>query len=336
MPRVNFSGLIDFWDLQMQKAFMDAIQNVRDLAQIQQIQTALENGDVEAALKAVNLDPANFRPIDQTLTAAYEAGGNATASGFPTLGVPGGLRVVFQFNVRNPAAEAWISQYSSELVTEIVDGQRTMIRNFLTQGLAAGDNPRTTALDLVGRVGANGQRTGGVIGLTDSQSQWVQNYADALAGDNPTDALAYTLRDARFDGTVQTAFENNEPLTVDQIDRMVTSYTNRALRYRAETISRSETMTALHESQQQAMEQAVASGAIDQSQVMFAWRTAEDDRVRDAHVVMDGQTVAMGDFFIDGDGNLLEYPGDFRAPPETTINCRCWREPVVDFFAGIQ
>jgi uncharacterized protein with gpF-like domain len=69
---------------------------------------------------------------------------------------------------------------------------------------------------------------------------------------------------------------------------------------------------------------------------MFAWRTAEDDRVRDAHVVMDGQTVAMGDFFIDGDGNLLEYPGDFRAPPETTINCRCWREPVVDFFAGIQ
>jgi Phage Mu protein F like protein len=335
MARIRLDKLIDTWDPILRKAFLDAIRKVTGQAQIEQITRMIEAGNVDAAMRAIGLDPINFRSFDQALTQAFEAGGNATASGFPLLGAPGGLRVVFQFNIRNPAAEAWIGNYSSTLITEIIDDQRNMARSFLEKGLAAGNNPRTTALDLVGRIDAAGNRSGGFIGLTSSQSQWVQNYADALASDSPTDALAYTLRDKRFDGMVKRAAANDDLLTADQIDNMTTAYRNRALRYRAEAIARTESITALHEAQQQAMEQAVESGAVAQENVSFVWRATQDNRTRDSHVAMDGQEVKMGEMFISGLGNELEYPGDPNGPPEDVVNCRCWRESSIDFYAEL-
>ena len=228
---------------------------------------------------------------------------------------PNGFRVVFQFNIRNPKAEAWLADYSSSLVKQIIDDQRNMIRQNLTRAMAAGTNPRTAALDLVGRIGASGNREGGVIGLTTSQEQWVQNYTDDLASDTPDAALTRTLRDARFDSTVQNAADSGEPLTADQIDNMATAYKNRALMYRAETIARTEMQTSLHEAQQQSMQQAVDSGVIKAGTVVGIWRTAEDDLVRNSHVALDGETAALGQPFVSGYGNLLYYPGDpFRAP----------------------
>jgi uncharacterized protein with gpF-like domain len=83
------------------------------------------------------------------------------------------------------------------------------------------------------------------------------------------------------------------------------------------------------------MQQAVDTGLIKANVVTMIWHTAEDDRVRDSHDFMDGQEVAMGQPFVSGLGNLLMYPGDPMGPPEDVINCRCWREPNVDFLAGI-
>jgi hypothetical protein len=336
MPRVRIDRLIDNWEPTVRRAFLDSFKNVKDQSQIIQITKAIYENNIPAALDAVGLDPVNFRPLDRALASAYEAGGNATASGFPLLGQPGELRLRFQFDVRNPAAEQWINNYSSTLITDILDDQRNMIRNVLAEGLARGDNPRDTALGLIGELGPDGSRRGGLIGLTDSQSKWVQNYADELASDTPSDALARTLRDPRFDPIVLNAEEAGQKLSADQIDTMVKAYKNRALQYRAEAIARSETITALHEAQNQAMNQAVNSGAIDPAAVSYIWRATKDGRTRDSHRVMDGQKVAMGEMFITGDGNMLEYPGDPNGPPEEVINCRCWREPDIDFLYGVE
>lgn len=335
MAASKIDRLIETWDPVLQKAFIESFNNVKNLSQINQIVKALENGDVTAAMKAVNLDTANFRPFDKAIAAAFEAGGNSTAGGFPPLGEPGKLRVYFQFNIRNTPAEQWLMNYSSSLVSDITTDQRNMIHEAMTRGLAAGDNPRTIALDLVGKVGPKGQRTGGLIGLTQSQSRWVDNYASKLASSTPTDALTSGLRDKRFDKAVLQAEEDGIPLSDDLQEKMVASYSNRALRYRAEAIARSEATTALHESQQQAIEQAVVSEAISRDQVKFIWRTARDKRVRDSHAAMEGEEVAMGDFFITGNGNSLEYPGDPNGPPSETINCRCWREPSIDFYSSL-
>jgi hypothetical protein len=210
-----------------------------------------------------------------------------------------------------------------------------LVRDHLAAGMAAGENPQSTALDLVGRIGVNGRREGGVIGLTSSQAEWLRNYEAKLRFGTPTDALDYTLRDARFDAAVRRAEESGQPIPEDLIDKMTTTYKNRALRWRAEAIGRTESMAALHEAQSQAMEQAIESGDIPPESVTYVWRATKDKRTRDSHVVMDGQEVKVGEMFVSGKGNLLEYPGDPNGEPEDVIGCRCWRETRVDFLAGL-
>jgi hypothetical protein len=52
------------------------------------------------------------------------------------------------------------------------------------------------------------------------------------------------------------------------------------------------------------------------------WLTASDDRVREDHVMADGQRVAMDEPFMVG-GEPLMYPGDPSGSAENVINCRC-------------
>jgi hypothetical protein len=330
----TIEDLINTWEPQMQRAFLDAIYRVRDQADVNQIIRMLENGDISGAVQAVGLDPVQFRPLDKTITAAFEAGGDLTAGVVPAAVSPDGFRTVFQFSIRNPIAESWLKNYSSNLVTEIITDQKVAIRNFLTDGLAQGANPKDTALDLVGRL-SGGVRQGGIIGLTSSQEQWVRNYRDELMGDSPADALARTLRDKRFDKTVQRYADSGEPIPQDLIDKMVTNYKNRALRYRGETIARKETITSLHTAQEQAMNQAIAAGNINKEDVSYIWHTAHDSRVRATHRPMDGQKRALGVPFTTGAGVHLRYPGDPSGPAAEVINCRCFREPRINFLRGL-
>lgn len=333
----RFDQLIDHWDPILRRAFERAVYQMRNAAQIDQIERMLRNGDVESALRAVGLDPVHFRAFDKTIAEAFEAGGNATSNLIPAQRLADGFRLVVQFNIRNPAAESWLSNRSSTQVREILDDQRVMIREHLRAGMEAGVNPRTSALDLVGRVNkTTGRREGGVIGLTSSQAEWVRNYAAELASDNPLAALERELRDKRFDGAVRKAAQAGEPIGAELRGKMVDAYENRALRYRAEAIARTEAMASLHEAQQQAMEQAVESGAIGRETVSFVWHATKDLRTRDSHRAMDKQRRPMGERFVTGNGAHLEFPGDPNGPPSEIINCRCWREPDVDFLAGIR
>lgn len=332
-PRIN--RLIASWSPLLQKAFLDSIANLRSEAEVEEITRMLEAGDIEGALDAVHLNEASYRPLDRAVGEAFEAGGTITARSLPSVRTAEGLRAKFQFNVRNPRAETWLKDYSSTLVREIMDDQRDAIRNFLRANMEAGNNPRATALDLVGRIGTNGSREGGILGLTSSQEAWVRNYEAELRSASPTSALVRELRDRRFDAAVKRAAEAGEAIPEDLLSKMVQSYRTRALRFRAEAVGRTEAMASLHESQEQSMAQAVEAGLFETKNVVQIWRTAHDNRVRDSHNSMDGQTVPMGEDFVTGDGNTLRFPGDPNGPPEEVINCRCFREFKVDFLAGI-
>ncbi len=334
--RPDFEALIERWDAELRRAFLRSVYEQRDRAQLEQIARMIEAGDVEGAIRAVGLDPTAFRLWDQRFSGAFQAGGDAAAAALPAVKAADGMRLIARFDLRNPLAEAWLRDYSSRKIREILDDQLRMVRRYLTESMAAGLNPRTTALRLVGRIGASGYREGGLIGLTESQAGWVKNYVDELSGDNPALALARKLRDRRFDRRVLAAAEGTgEPLSADEIENMARSYANRALRLRAEAISRTEAMAALHKAQSEALDQAVMNGVIAKDAIGKTWRTARDDRVRDSHAAMEGQTVALDEYFTTGDGNQLEYPGDPSGPASEIINCRCWMEPNVDFLKGI-
>lgn len=53
------------------------------------------------------------------------------------------------------------------------------------------------------------------------------------------------------------------------------------------------------------------------------WETMEDDRVREAHEEIQGQTVPFEDVFVTWDGHEARFPGDFDVP-ELNVNCRCF------------
>lgn len=62
------------------------------------------------------------------------------------------------------------------------------------------------------------------------------------------------------------------------------------------------------------------------------WIATGDSRTRHWHRTLDGQEVDINDYFIDGNGNELEYPGDPNAAPETVWNCRCsMRSEVIGY-----
>jgi len=54
------------------------------------------------------------------------------------------------------------------------------------------------------------------------------------------------------------------------------------------------------------------------------WLTAEDDRVRTAHIKLDGVAVDYDEpFIVPDDGRKIDFPGDPNAEPDLVYNCRC-------------
>ncbi|QWY83163.1 head morphogenesis protein [Rhizobium phage RHph_X2_24] len=335
-PRQTLEYLIDLFEPRIAAAFREAIQGIVDNAIIGAMIDAIQNGDPEAAFRAVGFSPAAMEPLVAAIEEAFERGGVLTGERFPEyLNTPSG-RAVFRFDVRNSRAEAWLRDHSSQLVTRITDEARDNVRSTLEQGMLDGRNPRSVALDIVGRIDpATQKRTGGVIGLTRQQEQWVSNTRRDLLN---LDANYFTraLRDKRFDRIVQRAINEGKPLPRDTVEKLVTAYKNRALRYRGETIGRTEAMQSLNRSEWEAHRQAVDLGALRMQDVQREWDSAGDSRVRWSHKKMDGQRVGLDEPFVSPSGARMMFPGDtsLGAPADEVVMCRCRVRLKADFLAA--
>lgn len=122
----------------LQKAFLEGVADLRSNANLSLIVEALERNDIEAAIKALNLEPAAFRSFDRALAAVFDAGGVTATAVISSQAARSGLAAVFRFNARDPSAERWLMNHSSSLVTRILDDQRDMVRNVLSAGLRDG------------------------------------------------------------------------------------------------------------------------------------------------------------------------------------------------------
>lgn len=328
----NIDDLIETWTPQLREAFLNAIALIQDRTQLQVIVAALARGDVEAAVRAVGLDPITFREFEITLAASFESGGSSVVGSIPALRQTDGSILRILFDARNPRAERWLRVHTYEMVREIVEDQRTAIREHLVAGMEAGENPRKVALDLVGRLNpTTRKREGGVLGLTSTQAAWVRNY-EAELRDLKGGALGRAMRDKRFDKTVARAIAKGEPLSSEQITRMVSAYRNRALKLRAEGLARTEAMSALNQSQYEATEQAIDAGQIKEQYVTKQWKSAFDKRVRHSHAVLHNQTVPFRRTFVAESGERLRFPGDPNASAAERINCRCSMHIRIDYI----
>lgn len=304
-------------------AWNEVLSDIRDQATIQEIAHALNAGRVDSAVDLLQLDRATYEPLEHEILEAYREGGRTGAGQVGRIPMEQGGQLVARFDIRAPGAEAWAASMSSRLVVEIVEAQRETVRGYIVQGLANGQNPRSVALDLVGRVSqSTRRREGGIIALTNQQAGWVQSARQELQNLDPN-YLTRQLRDRRFDAAFERALREGRPMRAGQIDAAVNRMQTRAERYRAETIARTESINALRAGQQEAVRQAFDKSDILDKEIEKEWDASGDGRTRPDHDAADGQTVVgLNTPFIVG-GEQLLYPGDPSGSAANTVNCRC-------------
>ncbi len=332
--RSRFEQILDKYEPLLQQAFLDAIADIRSRIVLKRLVERLERGDVAGAMDVLGIEREAFGKFEMTFAEAYNAGGIDMADGL-SLRDPNGQRIVFRFGVRNPEAEAWLRDHSATLVTRIVEDQQQGIRTALAEGLAQGQNPRTTALDIVGRVNrATGSRTGGVIGLTAQQERFAASARTELTSGDPDGLRNYLTRerrDKRFDALVRKALAEGRTIDKATIDRIVGRYSDRLLQLRGEMLARTETMMALGQARDDAMRQAITSGKVEATFVTKTWKTVGDERVRHTHKALNRQSVGYLERFQSPSGATLRFPGDSGAPISETSGCRCHVDYKVDY-----
>lgn len=336
--RQVYADLLERYGRSVADAFLRAIDSLRSAAEVARLTAAIEAGQIEEALDALHIDPEAFNEVADRLRDAHAESGRATAEAMPRRSSDGTALVV-RFDGRNPEAEAWLARQSSDLITRLTEEQRQIVREAITEGMRRGQNPRQTALDLVGRINrVTGKRVGGVLGLSGPQAEYVQSARDELASSDPAVMRNYLTRQRRnkqFDRSVAKAIR--EARAVDRViaARAVTAYETQLLRLRGETIAKHETFAALEAAKEQAFRQAVASGKIAETAVTKTWRHFSSRNPRHQHIVMDGQKVGLNGFFIMPDGTVMQYPHDPAAPVRHTAGCLCQADYSIDFYAGL-
>lgn len=126
--------------------------------------------------------------------------------------------------------------------------------------------------------------------------------------------IGLTERDARAVAKLRATLLERGALPA-AVEKQTARYAERLLNARAETIARTETMTAAAQGQAELWSQAEAAGLLT-GEELREWIVTDDDRTCEICLPMDGQQVAKGENFVDGDGNEVE------APPAHP-NCRC-------------
>jgi hypothetical protein len=316
---------------QVQELFIQAMENIVDRAVIEDMIEAIENNDIEALYAASGFTPVVLNTVVNQIEQIYNEAANITISSWPKR-----LRAVF--NIRNPKVEEQLSEYSSNFITNISDEIKANIRTTLTDGQSRGINPKETALNIVGRINpVTKKREGGIIGLSTNQVEWVSNTRKYLEN---LDKRYFTLglRDKRFDSLVKKAIDESRQLTKDEISRLITAYENKALQFRGNAISRTETMQAINRGEYAAILQNIENGLINENQVTKWWDDTHDGRTRLTHIALGNnynrkKSIPFNEPFITTTGQQLLYPGDrsLGADLHEIVNCRCKAQYNIDF-----
>ena len=314
--------------------FNRIIASIKDGAILKQLEAAIELNDVDAVYDILGINESTFSPISEIVRQSYIRGGVTGALQIGRIPKNDNM-VAFNYNVRNQRAEEWLFNESSRLIVEITESQRELVRDVMLDGMAVGDNPKTTAKNLVGRVDkSKNRRVGGVIGLTNQQAGWIGSAKQELK-DLDENYFTRELRDKRLDGQIKKAIRDGKKLDAKLLNLAIERMQEKTLKYRSETISRTESITALRAGQYEAIAQAIDEGGVVASDVIKKWDATGGHRTRHWHNqaeqdYRDG--IPLDEPFVVA-GEMLMYAGDtsLGATGKNTINCRCRMIAEIDF-----
>ena len=335
--RREYLHLLDLNAKKTSAAFTRSMGDMATASVLVDVVAQTEAQDIDGLMEATNFTQGYLGPLTAAVGASYLSGGRHTTATFPKVKVPPrDVRVKLAFDLENPRAVADLRGQSSTLIREIDYTQREAIRAVLADGLAKGNNPRTTALRIVGWIDPRTKRRGGgILGLTKAQTDWTIGLRDQLEQGDYSGYLKRGLRDRRFDGPVKRALRNGTRIPVKTLEGAARSYTNRMVKLRGDTIGRTETLGALNGGRDEALKQLVDTGAVRRENIKKIWDATADARTRETHLAADGQTVSVDESFTIG-GSLMEHPGDWQGPASERINCRCFMRTEIDFIGELE
>jgi hypothetical protein len=303
MTRARMEALLARYAPKIRNRFRAVLQKVKDRWTVAQLEAALEGGSLGTVLDDIEQAAASLAAQVNGVSVAV---GREVAETLSTQ-----LDKLVSYDETNMRAVDAMRANRMQLVQGLVSDQREAFTNVLSDGIARGLNPRQQAVALRDS-----------LGLTPGQEKWVRNYRRKLE-EGGLASLDNKLRDARYDGAVRTAAAGGKQLTPAQIDRMVGRYTERAIKYRAEVIARTEALRSAHVGSEDSYRQAIESGHLEAGRLQCKWHAGAAPRTRDWHASMNGQLQPFGVPFVSGHGSQLRHPGDPDAPASETAQCRC-------------
>lgn len=337
------------WEAALAAAWLESIRSITSPVVLKTIVAELERGNIDGAMQLLNIDADRFARFEGSILQAYNAGGQAVVGGMPILREPGGMRINFTWGARNTPAEDILRRHAASLVDDLVGEQLALARGTLANGLARGQNPRQTALQLVGPINLRTkQREGGVIGLSAQFVERVDVLRDALAtgdaaklrdiigmrADGTFDATkGWKLRDRRFDRSIAKLIRDGSAIPASRIDDVVRQYANRALKYRGDVLAQAETNTALATAKNDAFQQQIDAGKLDAADLTKTWVRTVSRVPRRDHLELVGQVVAFDQPFIAADGTPIMYPHAPDLPARHRVGCKCGCTETIDFTA---
>ena len=281
---------------QLVVALLRAFKLLRDQYSEAEVTRLIQAGRLTEAVNAavpIEVIERVLNPTSVVLTEGVIRTARATIPELPATA----RQIISAFDYLNPRIVESIRRLDTTTIRTIREETRQALRETIEQGLVRGVNPRTMARNLRG-----------TIGMAPNQAEAVRNYRLALEAGDMAKARGYALRDARLDALLR-----RDALTPAQIDRMVARYQERMLSFAAETHARTAALEAQKLGQQLAWDDAKASGALGDAEVVAVWVATDDSRTRDEHREMNGEERP-----IDG-----VYPNGQRYPGEGEWNCRC-------------
>lgn len=281
------------------RTFLKAVDTLKAEFTGREVETLIAQNDIEGVVRLALSDQnlarafADFRARMQLTTRDAVAYFGKDIPGVRPVGVS------ILFDTVNPDVIEAVKKLDSQVMNTLSTDIRQTVRQAIIQGIEAGAGPRTTARALRD-----------VLGLAPNQLDAVENFRKALEGDPDAGSpLTRALRDRRFDATVERG-----GLSSDQVDTMTAAYQRRMVAFNAETNARTATLDSLKLGQQLSWQDAMDKGVIPEGYVLMKqWKGVMDDRERDEHIDMEGETVPFDDFYSNGE----------MIPGESTYNCRC-------------
>lgn len=223
----DLQELIDQLEPALAAIFISAIALLRSGINYTQLVAALKEGDIDAAIDALNIDRGAFSAYAIERQSAFARAGSVVSEvttkdriaffrrdtkepslHSPPLGPdafmpprppappamsldgPEPTHIQFRFDLTNPRAELRIRTEAATRITGYVEEQIEAARRVIGDGFQRGEGPQQIATDIAGRVNPiSGRREGGIIGLSDPQVGYVDNMRARLLSGDPEEML---------------------------------------------------------------------------------------------------------------------------------------------------